>query len=136
MSPPTNAFCQMQGALTCTRPNGCQIFTYYKSLIALRKAHPAFRMTSTEMIGEHLEFVDTPDDNTLMYRLKGNANGDEWKEILVILNGNPLKKTVSLPDKDWKIAADGEEINLEGKGAVSSSVLTVPGISAMILFKE
>ena len=113
-----------------------EIFTYYKSLIALRKAHPAFRMTSTEMIGEHLEFVDTPDDNTLMYRLKGNANGDEWKEILVILNGNPLKKTVSLPDKDWKIAADGEEINLEGKGAVSSSVLTVPGISAMILFKE
>ena len=113
-----------------------EIFTYYKSLIALRKAHPAFRMTSTEMIGEHLEFVDTPDDNTLIYRLKGNANGDEWKEILVILNGNPLKKTVSLPDKDWKIAADGEEINLEGKGAVSSSVLTVPGISAMILFKE
>ena len=34
------------------------IYTYYKGLIELRKAHPAFRMTSLKMMKKHLKFIE------------------------------------------------------------------------------
>ena len=41
-----------------------QVFDYYAGLIALRKAHPAFRMGKAEDVRKHLEFVDAPNGET------------------------------------------------------------------------
>ena len=68
------------------------VFEYYKGLVALRKAHPAFRMTSTAMINANLKFLASGDPGVIVYRIGNNANGDRWKNILVILNGNPASK--------------------------------------------
>ena len=64
------------------------IFTYYQGLMSLRKAHPAFRMTSSEMMKKHLKFVDLNTPNVVAFALSDNANGDKWGNILVIYNGN------------------------------------------------
>ncbi len=112
------------------------VFEYYQSLIALRKAHPAFRMPTTAMIQEHLEFLDTPDELSLMYRLKDHANGDTWKEILVIFNANPLSKTLSIPEGPWLLVVDGKTAGETPIKKISSIVLTVPAISTYILIKE
>nr|MBX2874305.1 DUF3372 domain-containing protein [Saprospiraceae bacterium] len=110
-----------------------EVLTYYKGLISLRKGHPAFRMTSTEMVQQHLEFLEVSDNNLIAYQLKDNANSDEWANILVVYNGNAEYKTLDIPAGKWKVVLDGEKINEEGLGTISASQLTVPGRSAMVL---
>ena len=112
-----------------------EVYDYYKGIIALRKAHPAFRMTSTKDIQANLEFLDYAGDNFIGYRLKNNANGDEWEEILVFLNGADTNKTISLPAGNWTLVADGSKVSENGLRKVSSKTLTVPGITAYILKK-
>ena len=112
-------------------------YDYYKGLIALRKAHPAFRMTSAEDIARHLVFdkidsVKTP--NLVAYTLRDNANGDEWKDIRVIFNGGNEPRTVKLAKGEWTaVVADGR-IDLSGLGVHKGSVTVAPG-TAMILHR-
>ena len=109
---------------------------YYKGLIALRKAHPAFRMTSADQIAKHLVFdrIDaskTP--NLISYTLKDNANGDSWKDIKVIFNGSDEPKTVKLPKGTWHAAVMDGRIDPEaGLGSFSGNVTAAPR-SAVIL---
>jgi len=113
-------------------------FEYYKGLIALRKAHPAFRMTTAEDIAKHLVFdrIDsskTP--NLISYTLKDNANGDEWKDIKVIFNGGDVERVVKLPKGEWKAAVKDGRIDLNaGLGTFTKSVKVAPR-SALILKK-
>ena len=88
-------------------------FEYYRNLIALRKAHPAFRMTDAAQIARHLRFdkIDssrTP--NLISYTISGNANGDRWKEIKVVFNGGDKPQDVKVPKGDWTIIADDGRI--------------------------
>jgi len=112
------------------------VFDYYQSLIALRKAHPAFRMPDTEMIQQHLEFLDTPDELSLMFQIKDHANGDAWKDILVIYNANHLSKTLSIPEGPWQLVADGIDVGESTIKTLDSKVITVAPISTYILHKD
>ncbi|MDE5871325.1 MAG: DUF3372 domain-containing protein, partial [Muribaculaceae bacterium] len=109
---------------------------YYKGLIALRKAHPAFRMTSAEQIAGHLEFdpIDsqkTP--NLISYMLKDNANGDSWKDIKVIFNGGDEPRSVELPEGTWQAAVKDGKIDTEaGLGSFTGTVTVAPR-TALIL---
>lgn len=110
------------------------VFDYYKSLIALRKHHPAFRMPTTEMIQQHLQFIDTEDPLLLAYQINNHANGDHWKDILVLLNGNKVDKTIQIPQGNWIVAVDGNNVNEKGIKQLASKV-TVPATTAFILYK-
>ncbi|WP_286755694.1 type I pullulanase [Roseivirga sp. UBA838] len=112
-----------------------EVFEYYKQLIALRKNHPAFRMTSTAQIQAHLEFLPYEGENFLAYQLKNNANGDNWHTIVVLLNGSGLNKTIELPDGEWTLVADGNQVNEQGLKS-SSRVMTIPASTAFILKKD
>lgn len=111
-----------------------EVFNFYKSLVALRKHHPAFRMTTTKMIQDHLKFMDTNDSLLLAYQLHNNANGDSWKDILVILNGNNTEKDLDLPEGNWTLAVDGYTINENGMKKIATKV-TVPATTAFVLYK-
>ena len=62
-----------------------QVFNYHKGLIALRKAHPAFRMVLPDEIRKNLVFYPTP-DWVIAFSLNDHANGDPWKTIFVVFN--------------------------------------------------
>ncbi len=115
-------------------------FDYYKGLVALRKAHPAFRMTSAADIARHLKFdrIDskkTP--NFISYSLTGNANGDEWKEIKVVFNGAGSPQTVNIPKGDWMIVAQDGRISPAGDlGATNGGKMTLSPYSALILARK
>ncbi len=115
-------------------------FDYYKGLVALRKAHPAFRMTSAADIARHLKFdrIDskkTP--NLISYSLTGNANGDEWKEIKVVFNGAGSPQTVNIPKGDWMIVAQDGRISPAGDlGATNGGKMTLSPYSALILARK
>ena len=76
-------------------------FRYYQELIKLRKAHPAFRMTTAEQVARHLKFDKVEGDNLISYSLTDNANGDEWKEIKLVFNGSDEPRTVKVARGNW-----------------------------------
>jgi pullulanase len=108
-------------------------FDYYKELIALRKAHPAFRMTTTADIAKHLVFDKETRDNVVSYSLKDNANGDSWKEIKVVFNGSTEPIEVKIARGDWTIIAEDGKIKADGMGTTRGGKMTVPATSALIL---
>jgi len=111
------------------------VFDYYQALIALRKNHPAFRMPSTAMIQQHLKFTETPDPNLIEYSLTDHANGDQWKDILVLLNGNREDKTISLPPGDWILVGNGDKIDEKGIQKMNNPTIILAATTASILYK-
>ncbi len=109
-----------------------QVFDYYSRLIKLRKSHPAFRLGKADLVREHLEFLPT-EDNIVAYRLKGNAGGDEWKNIIVILNATKQIQKVAVPEGNYTIVCHNGKIDEQGLGNISSAEMQVPAQSAMII---
>lgn len=111
------------------------VFAYYKGLIQLRKNHPAFRMGDAELVRKHLEFLPVEGSNLIAYRLKDNANGDKWKDIIVALNSRKEPAKVAVPEGKYTIVGKDGIINEKGLGTVSGTEVMVPGQSALIMYK-
>jgi pullulanase len=92
-------------------------------------------MPSTTMIQQHLEFFDTHDPLVIGYTIKGHANGDKWKNIIVLLNGNQSEKTIDLPDGNWTLVTNGETINEKGIKENIHSHILLSGTAAYVLFQ-
>ena len=108
------------------------VFDYYSKLIALRKAHPAFRMGSAEEVRKNLVFLDAP-EGVVAFRLKDNAGGDRWKDIIVVLNANKTEASVNIPEGQYtKVLADGK-VDENGLGTVSGTDVKVAAQSATII---
>ncbi|MDE5554639.1 MAG: DUF3372 domain-containing protein, partial [Muribaculaceae bacterium] len=108
-------------------------FDYYRELIKLRKEHPAFRMTTAEQIAKHLVFDENTDENVISYTLRDHANGDAWREIKVIFNGNPKAMEVKVPKGNWTVIADDGKIKADGLATAKGGKMTVAPTSALIL---
>ena len=67
------------------------------------------------------------------FRLKGNAGGDSWKNIIVILNSAKHARSVDIPHGNYTVVCREGVINEAGLGTVSGSQVSVPAQSAMIL---
>lgn len=121
-------------------------FEYYRGLTALRKAHPAFRMTSAADIAKNLVFdnidsAKTP--NLISYSLKNHANGDSAKEIKVVFNGASHEQNIKIPKGDWRIMVkDGKIASPEaiadgtGLGKFNGGKVTLPPYSSLILLRN
>ncbi|MBE6287797.1 MAG: type I pullulanase [Mediterranea massiliensis] len=111
------------------------VFNYYKGLINLRKAHPAFRLGNAELVRKHLEFLPVKGSNVVAYRLKGHAGGDTWEDIIVILNARKNNAKVAIPQGNYTIVCKEGIINERGLGKVNGAEVIVPAQSAMIIYK-
>ena len=111
-------------------------FEYYRELIALRKAHPAFRMTTAADIAKNLVFDSENRTNVISYSLKNHANGDVWKEIKIVFNGNDKAVDARIPKGNWTIVAYDGKIKANGMGKSKGGNMTVPAYSALILAQE
>ena len=109
------------------------VFNYYKQLVWLRRNHPAFRMPTTQMISEHLSFIDTANPCLIAYQIKGNANGDKWKNILVVINGNAASRKVKIPQGSWTLIADENHVDEKGIRTGITSELNIPATALYIL---
>ena len=109
-----------------------EVYTYYRGLIALRKAHPAFRLRTTEQIQTHLRFLDLP-AQLIGYTLGEYANGDPWRTIVVLFNAKDTPATVALPGDDWVVVVDQERAGTEAVAVLPSSAVEVAPLSALVL---
>ncbi len=110
------------------------IFDYYKGLIALRKAHSAFRLPTQEMVQQHLKFINMNTPNVVAYMLTDHVNDEAWKDILVIYNGNRKPVAVQIPEGEWNLVCHDGVINLSGISLVKSATFVVAPSSASIMY--
>ena len=109
------------------------VFDYYCGLIAMRKAHPAFRQASAELVRKNVEFL-VAKDCVVAYKISGKDVEDEWKNIIVILNSNKKPISVDIPQNDYTIVCSAGKINLSGLDKVSVNKINVAPQSATIMW--
>ncbi len=110
-----------------------EVFDYYCGLIQMRRNHPAFRMNSTADIKKNLEFIDAGTPGVVAFLLKHNANGDSWRNILVIYNGNQKPEMVGIPQKNWTLVLNGNGYRKNGYMIINDDRVSVPATSAIVL---
>ena len=105
-------------------------YQFIKSLIQIRRTHPAFRMQTAAQIATHLNFEEKLPTGIIAYTINGAAIGDSWKKIWVAYNGKQTPQTITLPKGSWKVG-------LSSKGSSKSATnYTLAGSSAVILYGE
>ena len=108
---------------------------YYKGLIALRAAHPAFRMTTTSATKANIKFFKGT-DTLIAYSINGKAVGDKAKTIVVIHNADSANVTFTLPNANtWNILAKGSQIGTKTLQVLKAGKVVVPGQSTMVLIQ-
>lgn len=106
-----------------------QVFEYVKSLIRLRKEHPAFRMTSSEQVKKFIHFDRNATPGTIAFTIDGLAVKDKWKKIFVVYNGNNTTTGITFPKGQWKNALNPENKPVSGSINISS-------FSSLIVYQE
>lgn len=109
-----------------------QVFAYYKGLIHLRKAHPAFRLGSAELVRKHLEFLPSQ-DCLVAFRLKNHAGGDKWNNIYVVLNGSTNLQTINIPNGKYTIVANNGVVDEAGIGEMEGGEVMIDAQTTLIL---
>lgn len=113
-----------------------EVFDFIRGLIALRKAHPAFRIPTVEGLQQWLRFIDTGDSGVIAYTLGEYANNDEWKEILVAYNGNRHEVEIGIPEGEWNVVCRNGQIDPEGKDRLPGGSVKIAASSALILYRQ
>ncbi len=110
------------------------VYEFYRRLIALRRAHPAFRLPTAELVQQHLEFLPDTPPGTIAYRLKDHAGGDAWANITVIFNGNRAAASVAIPAGTYTAVLRGDQLNEKGLEKLETAgTVQIPASSALIL---
>ena len=109
-----------------------QVFQYYKSLIELRKNHPAFRLGKAELVRKHVVFLPTA-PCLVGFQIKNHAGGDTWNNIIVIFNGNKEAETVDIPDGNYTVVCCDGQINEKGLGTINGNKVNIDPQSALII---
>ncbi|GAA3934017.1 type I pullulanase [Hymenobacter algoricola] len=113
-----------------------RIFGFYQQLIALRRAHPAFRLPTQALVQQHLAFLPGLPANTIGYQLLGHAGADAWGTITVLFNGNRTDTAVPVPAGSYTVVLRGGEVNPKGLHKLlqpAGQPLILPASTAMIL---
>ena len=110
------------------------LYSYYRGLISMRKAHPAFRLGTAEAVAKHLEFLPSP-DCVVAYHLKDLENLDDWKDIFVILNARRESIELPLPEGEYfAVVKDGTFCDKQSEESYQRKVKVSPQ-SALILHR-
>ena len=114
-----------------------EVYQYYKKLILLRKNHPAFRMTSSKQMREHLIFSEDYLPGISSYVLVNHANDDDWRTILLVFNGN--RQSIKFPIKGhikWRMVAKGTTIDEQSAIYPEGNEIEIPGISMLVMVED
>jgi pullulanase len=82
------------------------VFDYYRGLIALRRAHPMFRLSEADAIRKSLFFLDddlglTVPQGGIGYVLNRSTTNDAWENALVLFNPNSAPVEFAIPSSSW-----------------------------------
>jgi pullulanase len=106
---------------------------FYKGLIAIRAAHPAFRLTTSAAIKSSLAFLPTL-DGVIAYSLDGAKSKDSWKKIVVGFNATTTIQSITLPSSgSWKVVVSGNSAGTKVLTIVKGASVKIPAQSSVVL---
>lgn len=105
-------------------------YQFIKSLVQIRRAHPAFRMQTAQQIATNINFENNLPTGIIAYTINGAAVGDTWKKIWVAYNGSQTPQTLTLPKGTWKVG-----LSSNGSSKMGNN-FTLAGSSAVILYGQ
>ena len=116
-----------------TKATNAATVKFYQGLIALRKAHPAFRMTTSDQVRKNLAFLTSP-EGTIAYSLNGSAVKDSASTLVVVHNANTSAQTITLPKSgSWSILVDAGRAGTTVLRKVTGSSIEIAARSTLVL---
>jgi len=110
-----------------------EVYDYFRQLIQLRKNIPLFRLPTSEMIREQLNFCMKYQIGVISYCLKAKEEMGKWNFLIVVFNANRETVSIPLPEGDLTLIAKGSEISEDGLGTINDTTLQVEPVTMMIL---
>ena len=108
------------------------LVAYYRGLIALRKAHPAFRLKTAADVRRGLAFLNMPAANMVGYVLQSPAGGTLFA---VLFNATAKSQVVQLPAAGWSVLVDGERAGTKTLRRLPGDTCEIAPRSALVLAK-
>jgi pullulanase len=118
------------------------VYEYYRGLIALRRAHPLFRLETAEAVRAAVSFLDhdlelTVPDGCVAYQVEDVTGSDSWRRALVLLNPRAESVEFEVPAGAWQVFVDSKRasttpLGLSAANAVETAARVAPR-SALIL---
>lgn len=112
------------------------LYEYYRSIIAIRRAHKGFRLGSAEAVKDLVEFLDTDNESLIIYRIKNLEGIDTARSLVVLLNGSDKAAEADIPLGTYTILAIDGQANPDGIETIACQHVTTPPYSATILAEE
>ncbi|HEX5653305.1 MAG TPA: type I pullulanase [Chitinophagaceae bacterium] len=113
-----------------------QVVDYVKSLVQLRKKHPAFRMNSAAAIAKNIRFMNNVPPGIIAYTIDAKAAGDSANKIMVIFNGSSHLQTLNLPAGSWKtLLSSHQDSEVMSRNRSSQGTCVIPKYSSLILYR-
>lgn len=103
---------------------------YIRGIIAYRKAHRLFRMTSNDEIAAHAQVLDPFVEGTITIKLFSDE-----EELLLLVNPIPRARAFMLPEGEWELNISDCEVSSKPLAILCEGVF-VPPISVMVLKKH
>ncbi|MEI6649078.1 MAG: type I pullulanase [Actinomycetes bacterium] len=116
-----------------TLPTNMVTNNYYKGLLAIRKAHPAFRLSTSAAIKSNLAFLPTL-DGAIAFTLDGTKSKDSWKKIVVGFNATTAPQSLTLPASGkWNVVVNGSVAGTKVLAVVKGAKVTIPAQTSIVL---
>lgn len=112
------------------------LFAYYREMIAIRRAHPAFYLGDAARVRRHLEFLDTGESNVVAFQLKDVRTYDSVDRIVVVFNSKATEANVAIPSGAYRVYVKDGVANRDGLENFTGDKVTVAPRSALILMAE
>ena len=100
---------------------------YYRGLIAFRKAHPALRMRSRDMVFKKIHPIPCENSHTLAFLIDGTE-----ERIFAAFNADRHSVSLTLPEGKWHPCIRDDVAGTDFLGDVGGSI-TVSAISSLVL---
>ena len=115
------------------KESNADIVSYYRDVIAMRRAHPGFRLNTWDEINQNV-VTTRPQYGVVVNRINGAANQDSWRDIIVIYN-SANNYTYPLPPGTWKVAMERSDPSAGNGRQVAGSVVA-EGTAVTVLYQE
>ena len=108
---------------------------YYRGLLALRKAHPMLRMSTSSQVNSNIHPIHKRDPHLVAFQIKGDVPGEAAEEMYVIFNSGTISQKLNLPAGKWHVYVKGSKAGTKVLATVENNV-TIPPISALVVGRD
>jgi pullulanase len=121
------------------------VYEYYQGLIALRRAHPLFRLEKAADVRRAVKFLDdhlgyVVPQGCVAYEIEDVLGSDEWTRALVLVNTQAKASEFFIPSGHWRIFGDGKQVSTfhirRSQSKLGEGRATVTARSVLILGEE